>query len=487
MSSDPAIAVCGLSKAYLRYARPSDRLKQAFVPRFQRAFAPLLRGIGFQTIEKTYFQRFWALREVDLTVERGQTVGIIGRNGSGKSTLLKLVCGTLAPTDGDIKTNGRVAALLELGSGFNPEFTGRENIYLNASILGLTRDEIEARIGDIISFAAIGDFIEQPVKTYSSGMAMRLAFAVIAHVDADILVIDEALAVGDAFFQQKCMRWLRQFSENGTVLFCGHDTGAILSFCDHAIWLDKGKMRHKGSAKDVCEAYAAFIQAEAMGLPEDIVKIRKPRASQISREGSVLSGAPAEAGVSAQSKRPSPPKEDRPVIFDSLAESSSFGSGLAEITKVTLAGSDGEPLHWIEGGEDVLVTFNIAVKDDIDRPIVGFHVKDRLGQAILGDNTYNTYEHSPMTLTAGERVQARFRFRLPYIATGRYTMTVAIASGTIKNHIQHHWLHDALVFDVHSVHSNGVMIAVSMQEMSLNVVDLALTSVGGETHGPFIR
>ncbi len=217
---------------------------------------------------RSYCREFWALRDVEFTVERGETVGIIGRNGSGKSTLLQLICGTLAPTAGEVKVKGRVAALLELGAGFNPEFSGRENVYMCASILGLERAEIDRRFPDIAAFAEIGEFIERPVKTYSSGMYVRLAFAVIAHVDADILVIDEALAVGDAFFTQKCMRFLRDFQKRGSLLFVSHDTSAVINLCRRALWLEEGRMRMAGSAKDVCEAYLATLFETRPGQAE---------------------------------------------------------------------------------------------------------------------------------------------------------------------------------------------------------------------------
>jgi len=194
---------------------------------------PAVRAIG----------EFLALNDVSFEVSRGETVGIIGRNGAGKSTLLQIVCGTLKPTSGFIETHGRIAAMLELGAGFNPEFSGRENIFLNGYIVGLTRQQIEARYDAICGFADIGEFIEQPIKTYSAGMAVRLAFAVMAHVDAQILVIDEALAVGDARFVQKCMRFLREFKERGTLLFVSHDTIAVSSLCDRAIWLDAGRVK----------------------------------------------------------------------------------------------------------------------------------------------------------------------------------------------------------------------------------------------------
>ena len=226
----------------------------SIMPRLQRLFGK---------DSKTIFSRVLGAQNVSFEVKKGETVGIIGRNGSGKSTLLQMICGTLNPTSGSIQTNGRIAALLELGSGFNPEFTGRENVYMNASVLGLSKEEIDARFDDIAAFADIGDFIEQPVKTYSSGMMVRLAFAVIAHVDADILVIDEALSVGDAFFTQKCMRFLRNFMETGTVLFVSHDTGSIKNLCNYAVWLEKGQVMQEGLPKEVCELYLeAFYEAQ---------------------------------------------------------------------------------------------------------------------------------------------------------------------------------------------------------------------------------
>ena len=219
MSSDIAIRVQNITKTYQIYDKPQDRLKQS-----------LWRG------RKQFYREFKALDDVSFEVKKGETVGIIGRNGSGKSTLLQIICGTLAPTSGTVEVNGRVAALLELGAGFNPEFTGKENVYMNASILGLSKEEIDAKYDDIVAFADIGDFIEQPVKTYSSGMYVRLAFAVIAHVDADILVIDEALAVGDVFFTQKCMRFIEQYQENGgAILFVSHDMATVTKLCQSVL------------------------------------------------------------------------------------------------------------------------------------------------------------------------------------------------------------------------------------------------------------
>lgn len=245
--SDIAIKVKNLSKCYHIYDTPRDRLKQFVLPRLQGA-------IG--AASKQYFREFWALKDVSFEVKKGETVGIIGRNGSGKSTLLQLICGTLSPTAGSVTTQGRVAALLELGSGFNPEFTGRENVYMNGAVLGLSQEEIDRRFNDISAFANIGEFIEQPVKTYSSGMVVRLAFAVYAHTDPNILIVDEALAVGDMLFQQKCFQRIEELQAQGTtLLFVSHDIHLVKQFCTNAIYLDRGLLKFVGATEIAAEKY----------------------------------------------------------------------------------------------------------------------------------------------------------------------------------------------------------------------------------------
>ena len=258
------ITVENLSKSYHIWSSPLARLQSpayqwlADLPLLPTGWKKFLRRKGSEL-----FREFFALHEVSFQVERGQSVGIIGRNGSGKSTLLQIVTGTLQPTGGQAEIRGRVAALLELGSGFNPEFTGRDNARLNAALHGLTPAEIDARLGDMLAFADIGDFVDQPVKTYSSGMMLRLAFAVIAHIDADILIIDEALAVGDVFFVQKCMAFLQRFQERGVLLLVSHSAAAITTLCQKALWLDAGRLRMAGSPKEVTEAYLeAFFEAD---------------------------------------------------------------------------------------------------------------------------------------------------------------------------------------------------------------------------------
>lgn len=252
-TSDIAIKVENLSKCYQIYDQPRDRLKQFVLPRLQRA-------VGIQPGQ--YFREFWALKDVSFEVNKGETVGIIGRNGSGKSTLLQLVCGTLNPTLGTIQTHGRIAALLELGSGFNPEFTGRENVYLNGAVLGLERAEIDARFDDIAAFSDIGDFIEQPIKTYSSGMMVRLAFAVAINVDPQILIVDEALSVGDEMFQRKCFSRIEVIRKSGaTILFVSHAGGTVVELCDRAMLLDNSELLAIGTPKQVVGRYQKLLYA----------------------------------------------------------------------------------------------------------------------------------------------------------------------------------------------------------------------------------
>ena len=267
MSSEIAIKVENLSKCYHIYDQPRDRLKQFVLPRLQRA-------VGMQP--KQYFREFWALKDVSFEVKKGETVGIIGRNGSGKSTLLQMICGTLNPTSGNIQTQGRIAALLELGSGFNPEFTGRENVYLNGAVLGLSKDEIDARFKDIAAFAEIGDFIEQPVKTYSSGMMVRLAFAVAINVDPQILVVDEALSVGDELFQRKCFSRIETIRRAGaTILFVSHSGGTVVELCDRAILLDTGELLAAGLPKQIVARYQKLLYAPAEKRLQLRVEIRR--------------------------------------------------------------------------------------------------------------------------------------------------------------------------------------------------------------------
>lgn len=445
-----AIRVSNLSKCYQIYDKPQNRLKQSIYPRLQR----LLGRLPTQ-----YYREFWALKDVSFEISKGETIGIIGRNGSGKSTLLQMICGTLNPTSGSIQTNGRIAALLELGSGFNPEFTGRENVYMNASVLGLRNEEIDARFEDIVAFADIGEFIEQAVKTYSSGMLVRLAFAVIAHVDADILVIDEALAVGDAFFTQKCMRFLRNFMKTGTVLFVSHDTGAIVNLCNKAILLNHGNVIEMGTPKEVAEHYLATVYESNQDI------------SGVLSEETQMLVAKDESQVDYRDIRTSlinaSTLRNDIEIFEFKPDQAGFGTGDAKIVSVRLLDQSGAPLSWVVGGENVILEIRCLACKEILRPIVGFQFNDRLGQVIFADNTYLAYQSSPLEADAGTEILARFEFRLPVLPSGDYSISPAIAEGTQEVHVQHHWLHDALMVRVHATSVCFGLIGVPMKNISL--------------------
>lgn len=422
VDSEVVIDVRGVGKSYHMYERPSHRLWQALAGK-----------------RKAYYKDFWALRDVSFSVRRGQTVGIVGRNGSGKSTLLQMIAGTLNPTEGAISVNGRVAALLELGSGFNPEFTGRENVFLNAAILGLSRGQIEQRLEKILAFADIGEFIDQPVRSYSSGMSVRLAFAVIAHVDADILIIDEALAVGDAFFSQKCMRFLREFQKNGTLLFVSHDAAAVTNLCENAVWLQNGRMRLSGTSQEVVEAY--MTEQHVVGrrdAGEANVTVNEKRARrQAGDAADVRTQARLEAGWSNRIQT---------FEFDPDNVGQEFGARGARIIDVQLLDEHGATAGLLAGGELVRLHISVELAQPLQNLIVGFYVKDRLGQRLFGDNTYMAWQHAPVSGEAGEQVSASFLFRMPIMPSGSYMIDAAVASGDQHEHTQQHWVHDALEF-----------------------------------------
>jgi lipopolysaccharide transport system ATP-binding protein len=450
MLLDIAVQLSDVAKCYQIYERPQDRLKQAIMPRLRR---------WMRLGSRQYYREFWALKNVSLSVRKGETLGIIGRNGSGKSTLLQILCGTLNPTAGGVNIVGRVGALLELGSGFNPDFTGRENIYMNGAVLGLTSSQITARFDDIVAFADIGDFIEQPVKTYSSGMYVRLAFAVIAHADADILVIDEALSVGDVFFGQKCMRFLRDFMQRGTVIFVSHDTSAVVNLCDRVIWLQSGEVVCEGRAKDVTALYLEDLNYESHGqlVEHD--------------DGTHAAESIPEFPVRdmRQDMLNSSPYRNDIEIFEFSRDSRAFGVGRATVVDAGFFDADGRPLSWIVGGEAVRLTIRCRAEATLSGPIIGFEVYDRLGQVIFADNTYLATLARPREVAAGELVVAHFDFAMPIMREGDYTMSVAIAEGTQQNHIQHHWMHEALGFHVHVKTICLGLVGVPMQNISVEI------------------
>lgn len=430
----------GLGKCYQVYERPSHRLLQGLIGRSRKLYG-----------------EFWALQGVDLCIRRGETVGIIGRNGSGKSTLLQLIAGTLVPTEGSAEVRGRVAALLELGSGFNPEFTGRENVHLNAALLGLTKEQIAQRLDAIFTFADIGSFIDQPVRNYSSGMVMRLAFSVMAHVDADILIIDEALAVGDAFFTQKCMRFLREFQKKGTLLFVSHDDGAVTGLCETALWLDGGRVQAKGPAKEVVHAYLeSVISARQAGAVRQIQQesTLAPRTYRDARQ-EWINGSNLRNDIEV-------------VPFDPAAPG--FGEMRARITDVLLRDTAGNALSWIVGGERAMLEVTAVADEALSSPIVGFYLKDRLGQQLFGDNTWLTTLGSEHRIEAGTAFRARFEFQMPRLRAGDYFITVGVADGTKDEHAVQHWLHEALLLKSQAEEWATGLIGIPMLDIKLEKV-----------------
>ncbi len=402
-----AINIQNISKCYQIYDQPHDRLKQTIYPRLQRV-------VG-QT-PKQYYREFWALKDISFTVKKGETVGIIGRNGSGKSTLLQIICGTLAQTIGKIETKGRIAVLLELGSGFNPEFTGRENVYMNGAILGLSPQEIDSRFDDILAFADIGEFIEQPIKTYSSGMYVRLAFAVNILSDPEIMVVDEALAVGDMRFQAKCMTALTRIQDRGTaVLFVSHDINALKSLCSRGVYIDHGTIQSIGKAPDVAEQYIRTMREE-INL-------------ECNNFSSTLSSSSKEHSeireYSLESKRKHTEVLKRSDEFDKKMASFRYGSGGAKITYVELLNLNDDPVLSVKFNQKVKI--RIYLEASIKKLIsVNFNVLDDKKINIIGCGFLQA-ECDLLNTEDGGLYIIEYLVRLP-LQEGQYSLSALITS-----------------------------------------------------------
>lgn len=410
MSGDILIAARHLTKVY-----PAGRGNR-------RLMVSLLTGRGMSG-------GFRALDDVSLDLRRGESLGIVGRNGAGKSTLLQILCGILRPAAGSVERRGRIAAMLELEAGFNPDFTGRENAKLNAAIYGLTSDQIEERFASIAAFADIGEFMDRPVEEYSSGMRARLAFAVCAHVDADVLIVDEVLSVGDAAFQAKCRRFVAGFLEHGAVVFVSHDDASVVEICGRAIWLERGRMMAEGDAADVVRRYRkAMTEGDEQGETIDAA-IPPSRLD-----------APADEA---------PPYLNPIEISAFRADAPSHGHGGALIDDVYLADADGERLAEAAGGRVASVVLEGRATGAVDRPIFGFILRDAVGQNIFGDNTFIAYRERPVPLNPGERFRATLEFQMPFLPLGIYRLAPSIVDGTQQNHVQVHWIEDALILSVH--------------------------------------
>ena len=408
--AEHAITVDGVSKVYRLYPSPSSRLKEA-----------LYRG------RRKYHEDYWALKDVSLAIPRGHTVGVIGRNGSGKSTLLQLIAGILTPTSGSVTVNGRISALLELGSGFDPEFTGRENVYLNGSILGMDHAEIDRRFAAIERFADIGGFIDQPVKLYSSGMYVRLAFATAVNVDPDILLVDEALAVGDVVFQHRCMRKIREIQEQGkTILFVSHDVGAVRKLCSQAVLIENGAISSIGETDPVIQAYYKAV----WGAEDPPLENGKT---------SLLSD-------SASPDKPDPIDQTlalRPIKhYDSR-----FGSRIGEIVAVGLMNGDGQHIDAVQGGQEIQFALLVECHAVVDMPLAGFVVKDLLGNDLIMSNTDAEGLYLD-TCPAGRLLQIVFRFEIPRLKSGSYAISAGFGNGTLDNHKAYDWIENIVVFTI---------------------------------------
>lgn len=400
MSSDISIQVEGLSKCYHIYDRPRDRLLQM-----------LRRG------SKQYFREFWALHDVSFSVRRGETVGIIGRNGSGKSTLLQMICGTVAPSTGTISTQGRVAALLELGAGFNVEFTGRENVMLNAAILGFSAQDMQARMAEVLEFSELGDFLDQPVKTYSSGMYARLAFSIAIHVDPDILIVDEALSVGDARFVAKCMRRIKEIKEQGTtILFVSHDVGSIRTLCERVVWLDKGRLVEQGDVFPVTGRYMEYMFQDEQ--TEEELLHAEIESEQMSSPDSNVERQGEHALTLATGAR------DMPEILLDSRPVTHWGSHKGSIVSAAVLDSDGVRKNVHYWNSAIEVRIDLCIPADIPREhlSVAFSIKDLQGSDLIVSTTHDFEEK---VLPGAEQFSVSFQLN-NYLLTGKYLLVAAL-------------------------------------------------------------
>ncbi len=397
MTNDMAIEIKGLSKVYRLYDRPVDRLKEALLP-----------------FHKRYSRDFYALRDINLSIKKGETVGFIGQNGAGKSTLLKVITGVLTPTCGTMEVRGRIASLLELGAGFNPEMTGVENIYMNGVVMGLSREEMDARVDDIIAFADVGDFINQPVKTYSSGMFARVAFAVNAFVEPDILIVDEALSVGDSFFQAKCMHKMKSLLDSGvTVLFVSHDWGAVKNLCQRAVLLNKGQIVLDGTADEAVEKYRAIQLEDRVQSGEAHLHID-------------TTGIP----VLSQSRMSAADKKwwfEHNEAFLKAAEYQRFQNGKVEFNNVVLLDEEQNEINSLTYGQKVTLRMALTTNAPVEICGAGYHLRNSEGIDIAyTDSHYENNAGVIVNAKAGERFLIDWTFEA-FFARGRYNIAAVIS------------------------------------------------------------
>ncbi len=412
----PVIRVSGVGKCYHVYEKPADRLKQALL-RWRRQF----------------YKDFWALRDVTFDVMPGQSVGIIGRNGSGKSTILQVIAGVLMPTTGQATVRGKVNALLELGAGFNPEFTGRENVQMSGAIQGFTPGQMESIVERIAAFAEIGDFFDQPMKTYSSGMYVRVAFAAAVMMKPDVLVVDEALAVGDIFFQQRCMRYMRDELAGITKLIVTHDMGSIASLCDRCIVMHRGRKVFDGSPVQAIEFYTKMVHTE---------EFRRDGTPASSAAAAPRDAAPGEGQMQSAGGRLL--GQVRPESWIEVDASSQGGAGEVVIERVAVTDRKGEPLASARPGDRFIAWMVVSCKAPKKNLIFGAALIDRTGTAVCGDNSLSTAGR-PVAFDAPGRSVVRMEFEWPRLQPATYTVTFGCGEGDDPlQHVIQSWAHNVV-------------------------------------------
>jgi len=435
---DVAISVKDLGKCFHIYDKPRDRLLQMFARR-----------------HKKFYREFWALRNVSFDIRRGETVGIVGRNGSGKSTLLQIICGTLNPTSGSVATHGRIAALLELGSGFNPEFTGRENVYLNASVLGLSVAEIDARYDEIVAFANIGDFIAQPVKTYSSGMLVRLAFAVAINVDPEILIVDEALSVGDELFQRKCFARIEAIRAKGaTILFVSHSGSTIVDLCDTAILMDAGDKLLEGVPKQIVGRYQKLLYAPPDKQAEVREQIQRAEESRLHLGGDNVHSEHAPALL---------PEADEQERFDSGLKPTStieYASNGALIEAVEIRTLGDRRVNHLVRGREYRYMYSVRFQEAASNVRFGMMIKTLNGIELGGAVSSPANRIALDRVAAGAVYKVEFRFTCSLNA-GLYFLNAGVAGAINGEESYLHRLVDVSMFRVQS----------SEQDLATGIVD----------------
>ena len=416
-NNEYAIQVQDVSKIYRLYEKPIDRLKESL-----------------SLTHKSYHRDFFALNNISFHVKKGETVGIIGTNGSGKSTILKIITGVLTPTTGSVRVSGVISALLELGAGFNMDYTGIENVYMNGTMMGFTRAQMDEKLPDILEFADIGDFVYQPVKTYSSGMFVRLAFALAINVEPEILIVDEALSVGDVFFQSKCYRRMEEIRKNGTtILMVTHDMGSVIKYCDRVVLLNKGQYVAEGEAGKMVDLYKKILANQMDALEEELQEMNDFSGGMTSGETGTLEKGKAEGNGASHNGL----MKDKLTINPNRTE---YGNGKAEIYDLGLFDERGNLTNLLLKGEYFEIKERIRFFDQIEAPIFTYTIKDKKGADLTGTNTmFEGAEVKPVK--GGDEYEVTFRQKMT-LQGGEYLLSMSCTGFEQGEHTVYHRLYD---------------------------------------------